>query len=84
MTSCSMSSNRAPEKVFRCPVCRATQTLQPECRRCKADLGLSVRARQRLAYLLEQRKLADLEGDGDRGQQIQDELNLLAPQQANR
>ena len=29
-----------------CPVCRASQPLQPVCRRCSADLNLLIRAMQ--------------------------------------
>ncbi len=70
------------EIMFRCPVCRASQPPQPECRRCKADLCLALRARRRLAYLLEQRAMAICDGDRDRTKQIQCELDLLAPQQS--
>ncbi len=70
------------EITFRCPVCRATQPPQPECRRCKADLCLTLRARQRLVYLLEQRATAIYDGDWKQKKRIQSELDLLAPQQS--
>ena len=67
------------EDTFRCPVCRANQPLRPQCRRCRTDLSLVVRARQRLAYLLEQRSNAVRDGDLDGMKIIQRELMLLAP-----
>lgn len=34
------------ESAFRCPVCRAVQTLRETCRRCQADLRLVMRSAQ--------------------------------------
>lgn len=39
---------------FQCPVCRARQELQNECRRCGADLSLVVAARRRIGLIQEQ------------------------------
>lgn len=67
------------EAEFRCPVCRAAQTLREVCRRCQADLSLVVRAHHRLAYLQEQRAHARASGDQERERQVAAELHWLAP-----
>lgn len=64
---------------FRCPVCRARQTLRDECRRCEADLRLVVRAHLRVAFLVAQRQQARTGGDRLNEQTIAAELELLAP-----
>lgn len=66
---------------FRCPVCRARQTLRDECRRCEADLRLLVRAHRRVAFLVAERQQARASGNVSREQAIAAELNLLAPKQ---
>ena len=65
------------ESNFRCPVCRAGQPLQNDCRRCQADLSLVVSAHQRVEYLLTLHRTAGL-SDRQR-QSLQDELKLLSP-----
>jgi hypothetical protein len=67
------------ESTFRCPVCRASQTLRETCRRCQADLRLVVQARRRLAYVKLLRAEALASGDGAREQQLATELHWLAP-----
>lgn len=67
------------ELPFRCPVCRATQTLRETCRRCQADLRLVVRAHLRLGYVKRQQAEAILRGDSVRQQIIAGELRWLAP-----
>jgi hypothetical protein len=67
------------ESTFRCPVCRASQTLREECRRCQADLSLVVRARRRLSHLIMRRGEARSAGDDERSRQIDAELRWLAP-----
>jgi hypothetical protein len=64
---------------FRCPVCRASQTLSETCRRCRADLRLIVRARRRLEYVLRLQAEAVAHGDGEREQLLADEPRWLAP-----
>jgi len=64
---------------FRCPVCRARQALQEDCRRCGADLRLVVRAHRRLAYLLSLRHSVRDSGNRLRERQITEELQRLAP-----
>ena len=49
----SSSESNQRQQDFRCPVCRARQKLSLQCRRCKADLALVYRARNRLAHLSE-------------------------------
>lgn len=64
---------------FRCPVCRATQTLRETCRRCQADLSLVVRAHRRLAHLITQRETALASGAAEEAKAIEAELRWLAP-----
>ena len=64
---------------FRCPVCRATQTLRETCRRCQADLRLVARAYRRLAYVKRQQQQARVSGDRHREQILAAELRWLAP-----
>ncbi len=65
--------------TFRCPVCRAGQPLQDECRRCAADLRLVVRAYRRVETLLVQHAQAVRQGDTRRLPKILAELRLLKP-----
>ena len=67
------------EPNFRCPVCRASQTLREICRRCEADLSLVVRAHRRLAYLKHRHAQALANGDQKAQQQMKAELRWLAP-----
>jgi len=54
---------QSKEVTIRCPVCRARQTPQATCRRCRADLQLFVQA---LASRSEAgRRLAEAEQAGD-------------------
>jgi primosomal protein N' len=64
---------------FRCPVCRAAQTLRQECRRCRADLTLVERAHRRVAWLMTERGAARADGDLSREQVITAELQQFAP-----
>lgn len=64
---------------FRCPVCRASQSLRETCRRCQADLGLVWRAHRRLAYVKRARAEALSRGDSKSEQRLADELRWLAP-----
>jgi hypothetical protein len=65
------------ESTFRCPVCRASQTLREKCRRCHADLSLVVRARRRLAHLIALRGEAHSRGDDAQSRDIETELRWL-------
>jgi hypothetical protein len=67
------------ELHYRCPVCRASQTLSAACRRCRADLGLVVRAYRRLAYVKCQHAEALSCGDRERAKLLDDERRWLAP-----
>jgi hypothetical protein len=67
------------ESQFRCPVCRAAQTLRETCRRCQADLSLVVRAHRRLAHLESLLANAEARGDAEQAKQIQSELRWLVP-----
>jgi len=64
---------------FRCPVCRARQTLQPECRRCHADLTLVVKARHRAEHLFVALQQAREDRDFAAQHQLAKELRLLHP-----
>ncbi len=75
MICCSMFA----EAEFRCPVCRAAQTLRETCRRCQADLSLVVRARRRLDYVKRQQSHSRANGDEQREQRLAAELRWLAP-----
>lgn len=79
MTSSSMSDDAG----FRCPVCRAAQTLRETCRRCQADLQLVERAYRRLAYLKRQREQARATGDDKLEQAAAAELRWLAPSRSS-
>ncbi|MEZ6128779.1 MAG: hypothetical protein R3C59_08865 [Planctomycetaceae bacterium] len=80
MTFCFMSSSEFQDRLeFRCPVCRAKQELQPECRRCHADLTLVVRAHRRAEYLVAAGQQADERGDVQEQWRIREELKQLSP-----
>jgi hypothetical protein len=64
---------------FRCPVCRASQTLRETCRRCQADLRLVVGVRRRIDYLVGAREQARDNGDSQRERIVTEELRWLAP-----
>lgn len=64
---------------FRCPVCRAAQTLRETCRRCQADLRLVVRAYARLDYVERQHAEAVSRGDVASERSLANELRWLAP-----
>ncbi len=67
------------EPSFRCPVCRAGQTIRDQCRRCQADLRLVAAAHRRVAYLKDQRQQARSRGDRPREEALSAELRLLMP-----
>jgi len=67
------------EPVFRCPVCRAPQTLRACCRRCQADLALVVRAYRRVEFLKRQHELAQARSDHEQAADVLAELRWLKP-----
>ncbi|REJ82072.1 MAG: hypothetical protein DWQ34_08075 [Planctomycetota bacterium] len=67
------------ESEFRCPVCRARQSLRDECRRCAADLRLVARARRRAAWLKAQLHRARANGDSHHERTLATELHRLDP-----
>ena len=75
--SSSTDTNKPDE--FRCPVCRARQSLQPECRRCHADLSLVVKAHQRAEHLFVALLQARQQRDFAEQHQLAKELRLLRP-----
>lgn len=67
------------DSSFRCPVCRASQTLRETCRRCQADLGLVMRAHLRLAYVKRQQAETIAHSDREREQILAGERRWLDP-----
>jgi len=65
------------DDVFKCPVCRARQERQSECRRCHADLTLVVAIRNHIDSLAAQIQKAH--GQGDSCSALERELELLDP-----
>jgi len=51
------------QQNFACPVCRAKQPEQPECRRCSADLSLYVKALRSVEQSRQQLESATSRGD---------------------
>jgi hypothetical protein len=51
------------QQDFICPVCRAKQVPQPECRRCSADLSLYLKAKQSWHKSHQQLQSAEETGD---------------------
>lgn len=67
------------DSTFRCPVCRASQTLRETCRRCQADLSLIVRAHRRMEYVRRLQADSVAHGDLTQAQRCRAELQWLAP-----
>ena len=80
MTFCFMSNSQSDGQTLRCPVCHARQPFQHQCRRCGADLTLLVKAKRRVAYLIDQRDAADQAHDQIRVDRLQKELQQLQSQ----
>lgn len=77
--SCFMCNDGPLEPPsFRCPVCRAKQSLQDQCRRCHADLSLLVKVKRRVAYLVASRQAAKQAGDLAAAEHLHRELQRLA------
>lgn len=80
MSSNAESSNAESSNAdFQCPVCRARQVLTDSCRRCKADLSLLARLRQRAEFLQTEWLRAVSRGDQAQSERIRRELTVLAP-----
>ena len=67
------------EPELKCPVCRARQKRQAECRRCGADLSLYVKALGSAELAQHQRQQARLSGDDERAASIDRYLHWLKP-----
>lgn len=67
------------ETCFRCPVCRASQTLRDTCRRCEADLTLVHRAHLRLIFLKTEQERLSASGDSEGALRLAAEIRWLAP-----
>jgi hypothetical protein len=72
-------SSSPGDRAFRCPVCRAGQTISDCCRRCQADLQLVHRAHRVANALIRQLESAVLNEDSQREAALTRELRLLAP-----
>ena len=64
---------------FACPVCRAKQTAQQECRRCGADLALHIKALQSVLISRQQLDLAIESGDSQRAIDLLNYIHWLVP-----
>lgn len=69
MIFCFMSD----ELSLRCPVCRAVQPFNEQCRRCRADLSLVVAARRRLNFVRAQLRIAKEQNEDSKIQKWLDE-----------
>jgi hypothetical protein len=68
------------DQDFVCPVCRAKQNPQPECRRCNADLSLYLKAKQSWYALQNQLQRAKETGDEPGVERAQSYLRWLSRQ----
>ncbi len=70
-----------PEVIqdFACPVCRAKQAAQPECRRCSADLSLYLKALRSVKESRTQLELASINGNSQLTEQTLNYLKWLSP-----
>lgn len=64
---------------FVCPVCRAKQVAQPECRRCTADLSLYLKALQSVKAARSQIELASINGNSQLAERAISYLKWLSP-----
>ena len=68
--------------AIRCPVCRARQEPQPQCRRCDADLALYCQALEAADRTAAALLAARQRGDGATARAQADYLNWLSPRMA--
>ena len=64
---------------FTCPVCRAKQVAQPECRRCNADLSLYLKALRSVNESCRQIELAIINGNSQIAEKTICYLKWLSP-----
>jgi hypothetical protein len=67
---------------FACPVCRAKQIPQLECRRCGADLALYIRALNSVVISRERLDLAIESGDSPLAVDLLNYIHWLVPEKA--
>jgi len=65
------------QQNFACPVCRAHQPAQPECRRCSADLALYIKALRSIEQARQQLESANDRGDTQLADQTSSYLSWL-------
>ncbi len=65
------------QQNFACPVCRAKQPAQPECRRCSADLALYIKALRSVEQSRQQLESAKGRGDTQLAAQTSSYLSWL-------
>ncbi len=68
---------------FACPVCRAKQDVQSECRRCGADLSLYVKALQSVIESRRQLDAANRSGDAQSATHVSNYLQWLIPKESD-
>jgi len=75
----TIPSQQAADRLrnFACPVCRAKQSAQPECRRCNADLALYIKALRSVEQSRQQFESANVRGDTQLATQMSAYLSWL-------
>lgn len=76
----AMSSKKVADRLenFACPVCRAKQAAQPECRRCNANLELYLKALRSVEKSSQQLEMAKDQGDNELAEQASAYLRWLS------
>ena len=69
------------QREFACPVCRAKQVAQTECRRCGADLSLYVKALYSVEESRRQLELANRSGDTQLASHVSNYMQWLIPKE---
>ncbi len=67
---------------FACPVCRAKQNAQSECRRCGADLSLYVKALHSVVESRRQLDAANRSGDAQSALHVSNYMQWLIPKES--
>ncbi len=68
---------------FACPVCRAKQDAQSECRRCGADLSLYVKALQSVVESRRQLDAANRSSDDQSALRVSNYMQWLIPKESD-
>ena len=81
-TGLMLDSSPVEKQSLRCPACRALQQRQDQCRRCRADLSLVVRAYDRLLFLQHRYQQSLQLGEAKQSARLLAEIRQLHPQTA--